>query len=255
MSLSPFTFAVAVVLVKSLGEDSGYLGDTITLKSGVNPAWNLSRIEWLIWPNRTWIVTYRQGKTNTERVNHFGQRLSLNTSSGDLTIRNLTKDDAMEYTVDLHNTDNEEKVNKINLTVRERLQKPTIQAASRSVKGKCLMVLDCSSTDNGVNHSWDVTPSSVYTTDRSSARLLAIFNSTQNSVNFTCTTTNNIDHARSVVTLKCDGDKIQPPTPESLNPQPRQKFAFPFLTGCLVGAFIVIIIYCFGGKKKTPPLK
>uniref|UniRef100_A0A3Q1GEP9 CD48 antigen-like n=1 Tax=Acanthochromis polyacanthus TaxID=80966 RepID=A0A3Q1GEP9_9TELE len=257
MSLSPFTFALAVVLVKSLGEVSGYLGDTIILQSGVDPTWTLSKIEWSIWSNHTWIATYHKGRTNTERVHQFGQRLSLNISSGDLTIQNLTKDDAMEYTVDLLNTDDEEKVNKINLIVRELLQKPTIQAArSLSVNGECLMVLKCSSPDSGVSYSWDVIPSSVYTLDRSSARLSAILNTTQNSVNFTCTTTtNNIDHASSVVTLKCDDDEIQPPTQEPLKYQCRVKFAFPFLIGFLVGASIVTMIYCFGGKKKTPPLK
>lgn len=234
-----------VVLVKSLGEVSGYLGDTITLRSGVDPAWNLSKIEWSIFSNHTWIATYRKGRKSTERVPRYAGRLSLDIYSGDLTIQNLTKKDATEYTVDLLNTDDEEKVNKIKLIVRERFQTPEIQAdTSPPVKGQCLMVLDCSSPDNGVNYSWNVTPASVHTTSRSSARLVAFLRTSENSVNFTCTTSNSIDHASSVATLKCDDGKILPPTEPTWTP-PRERFAFYFLIGFLTGAFTVIIVHCF----------
>ncbi|XP_008296116.1 CD48 antigen [Stegastes partitus] len=235
-----------VVLVKSLGEVSGYLGDSITLRSGVDPSWSLSKIEWSIFSNHTWIATYHKGRKSTERVPRYKGRLSLNISSGDLTIERLTKKDAMEYTVDIFNTEDEEYFLQIKLIVRERLQIPVIRSETSSpVQGQCFTVLDCSSPENGVHYSWHVVPSTVYITGRSSPHLLAIFNTTDNPVSFTCTTSNNMDNASSVVTLKCDGDKLQPVTPEPAQLQGRERFITPFLIGLLVGAITVTITVCF----------
>lgn len=138
-----------MALVESLTEVSGYLGDNVTLLSGADPSWTLSTIEWSIFPNNTWIATYRNGKKNIDRIDRYKRRLSLNTSSGkrqihhlslkrnhyllsllavslqcfsfyslgDLMIHNLNAKDAMEYTVDLI-TNGQDSVKKINLIVR-----------------------------------------------------------------------------------------------------------------------------------------
>ncbi|XP_030609396.1 uncharacterized protein LOC115797056 [Archocentrus centrarchus] len=108
-----------LVQAKLPEEIFGYLEDTITLPSGADPSWNLIKTEWSVFTNNTWIATYRKGKTRTERVFQYKGRLSLNTVTGDLTIHNLTLDDAMEYTVDLLNSEGEDQVNMIKLVVKQ----------------------------------------------------------------------------------------------------------------------------------------
>lgn len=69
-------------MVESLKEVSGYLGDNVTLPSGADASWTLSKIEWSIFPNNTWIATYRDGKESIERFYRYKGRLSLNTTTG-----------------------------------------------------------------------------------------------------------------------------------------------------------------------------
>lgn len=69
-------------VAKSTQDVFGYLGENITMPSGVNPSWNLTKIEWSILTNTTWIATYRNGISNTERFHQYTGRLSLNTTSG-----------------------------------------------------------------------------------------------------------------------------------------------------------------------------
>lgn len=99
-------------------------------------------------------------------------------------------------------------------TFAERLQKPNIQThtwvSSGSVKRGCWMEVHCSTLDEGVEFSWQVNPPSVTTInmslpDSNAALLLAFFNTTQIPVNFTCTTSRNMEKASSVVTPKCEG--------------------------------------------------
>lgn len=131
---------------------SGYLGDNVTLLSEADPTWILSTIEWSVFSNNTWIATYRNRKENVDRLDQYKGRLRLNTSSGkrqiyhlsvkrnhyfisvmtlslqcfsfhslgDLMIYNLTTKDAMEYTLDLINTEGQDSVNKVKLIVRRK---------------------------------------------------------------------------------------------------------------------------------------
>lgn len=69
-------------VAKSTQDVFGYLGENITMPSGVDPSWNLIKIEWSILTNTTWIATYRKGISNTERFHQYTGRLSLNTTSG-----------------------------------------------------------------------------------------------------------------------------------------------------------------------------
>lgn len=137
-------------MVESLKEVSGYLGDNVTLPSEAGASWNLSKIEWSILTNNTWIATYRNGRENIERFHQYKGRLSLNTTTGkktnlwlqnvsvnerylnfslysvssmfffsigDLMIHNLSRKDAMDYSVDLENAEGQNRANKIKLTV------------------------------------------------------------------------------------------------------------------------------------------
>ncbi|XP_037614178.1 SLAM family member 9 [Sebastes umbrosus] len=209
-----------VALVESLTEVSGYPGDTIILHSGADPSWKLSSIEWSIFSNNTWIATHRNSKTIIERVDRYKGRLELNISSGDLTIKNLAKEDSMEYTVHFTNTKRQNSGNKTKLTVRQRLQKPTLNKTYKSEEGGCRLWLLCSSTDNGVDVSWQgeapgVTVFNKLNPDGNSAILKAFLKTTQDSANFTCTSSKNTEKASTNVTLKCDDDKPQPPDPDN----------------------------------------
>lgn len=135
-----------MLVVKSLHEVSGCIGGNVTLPSGADPSWILSKIEWSIFTNTTWIATFSTKTTNVDRWNQYKGRLTLNQNSGknksyrcktlslffikifnvkvdfsgDLTIRDLRQEDAMNYTVELLNKDNENKVNKIRLKVKRK---------------------------------------------------------------------------------------------------------------------------------------
>jgi len=79
--LNLFKIVPSVALVNSL-EISGYVGGTVTLPSGAKSSWKLSRIDWSIFANSTWIATYQKNRTNTQRLPRYGDRLELNITSG-----------------------------------------------------------------------------------------------------------------------------------------------------------------------------
>ncbi|CAI5686255.1 unnamed protein product [Oreochromis niloticus] len=198
-------------VAKSPQEISGYLGENVTLPAGVNPSWRLTEIEWSIFTNITLIATYRNDKVNTERVPQYKGRLSLSKTSGDLTIHNLKESDATEYTVEVRNSESEDKIHQIKLTAKQKLQQPTIQiVTSTSVESGCLMVVNCSSLDKGVNLSWSVEPVSVLTINKSnpsdsSAQLFAFVNTKENFASFTCISSRDTESVSSKpVTPKCD---------------------------------------------------
>lgn len=133
---------------KSPPKVSGYLGESITLPSAVDSSWRLIKIEWSIFTNITLIATYRNGKINTERVPQYTGRLTLNTTSGDiyqlfyckgivvlflswfsfnvfysigdLTIHKLKEGDAIEYTVEVFNSEGKRKTNQIKITAKRK---------------------------------------------------------------------------------------------------------------------------------------
>lgn len=76
---------------KDLGDVSVYVGKNITLQSGADPTWVLSRIDWSIFPNNTWIATYDNDQTNVERRPEYTGRLTLNRTSGNILNGFLTQ--------------------------------------------------------------------------------------------------------------------------------------------------------------------
>ncbi|XP_041821161.1 T-lymphocyte surface antigen Ly-9 [Chelmon rostratus] len=253
MTLLIFIIAfLQAVLIESLTDVPGYLGGDVTLPSGANPSWNLSKIEWSIFSNITWIATYRNGQENIERFYLYKGRLSLNISSGDLTIHNLTTKDAMEYSVDLISTDGQDSVNKIKLVVKRRLQNPTIQTVALiSKNGSCCVLLNCSSADEGVDFTWQIKPPGVAAFPLSghvgnAAVQSALLHTTPNSVEFTCTSSRKMENASSVITLKCDDDKPQP------QQQSRSRYSvIAFVGGILGSSLTIFLIYCFGEQIKA----
>uniref|UniRef100_A0AAQ6ISC8 Ig-like domain-containing protein n=1 Tax=Anabas testudineus TaxID=64144 RepID=A0AAQ6ISC8_ANATE len=246
-----------VALGESLQKVFGYLGENITLPSGADPSWNLSKVQWSIFSNNTLIATYHNEKANIDRIDQYQGRLSLNTSSGDLAIHNLNAKDAMVYNVDVINTEKKSTKNKIELTVKQHLQKPTIETHTwvprESPKSGCLVKVQCSSLDEGVQFSWYIEPLSVTTLNTSlpdgkSALLLAFLNNTEHTVKVTCNTSRNIDTASSVVTSKCEDEK----TTNQRWSETRNRYCAVIVIGAFMGNVLLIsIIHVFGEQKKT----
>ncbi|XP_068611963.1 SLAM family member 5 isoform X2 [Brachionichthys hirsutus] len=262
-----------VVPVGSTGEVSAYVGDSVTLSSGADASWNLSRVDWSIFSNSTWIATLRKGKEITERFYLYRGRLRLNRTSGDLTIRDLNMDDAMEYHADVISTEGMDRVNKIRLLVRRHLRKPSIRTVISSWPdhGGCSVLLSCSSSDEGVALTWQVEPAGVPVLNASghggggggAVALSWIPSGARDRVNVTCTSRRNLDEASSVAPLRCDDDDppsvpppLRPLPPPPPSPQPINRYYAAFFMGGVLGGFLaVILVHIFRGKtlRKTPP--
>ncbi|CAB1426972.1 unnamed protein product [Pleuronectes platessa] len=201
-----------VVGARPPDEVVGYLGETVTLPSGADPSLNLTKIEWSIFSNTTWIATRRDDLTNIDRVARFQGRLKLNITSGDLTICDLRKEDEMKYTVKL---EPQPKTKEIRLIVNRRLQKPTIEPLFRAAGGGGYWLgLQCSSQDEGVDFSWKIEPpteTSGRHTERKSREMFMFLKNTEADVEFTCTTSRTIENVSSSFTLKSDDEATKPP--------------------------------------------
>lgn len=232
--------------MKDLGEVSGYVGKNITLPSSADPSWVLSRIDWSIFPNNTWIATYDSGHTNVERRPEYKGRLTLNITSGDLTIQNLRESDAMEYTVDLLNKENENKVKKIRLKVKKPLQEPTIELIqSIATDTTSVLLLSCSSPDVDVDFSWKVQPSCRHYSNSfrsGTSELVAVFQTVPVSVNVTCIAKRQTESKSK--TLKRTINRPDKPPPQ------RCLYALVFFSG-----FIVMLCFALIYNNREKILK
>ncbi|XP_036967019.1 CD48 antigen isoform X3 [Acanthopagrus latus] len=242
-------------MVKSLKEVSGYLGDNVTLPSEAGASWNLSKIEWSIFTNNTWIATYRNGRENIERFHQYKGRLSLNTTTGDLTIHNLSRKDAMDYSVDLENAEGQNTANKIKLTVTERLQKPNIEVTVYGpTEGNCAVRLRCSSDDQGVNFTWRVKLPIVIVTntqDHYGSSVVAFLNTTQSGAEFTCTSIRQNENNSRSVFPECSVKPPPTPTASPLSPEKRCRYGVTVFVGVILGCLLSAVMFFFGGENKS----
>ncbi|KAM8747657.1 T-lymphocyte surface antigen Ly-9 isoform 2-T2 [Acanthopagrus schlegelii] len=243
-------------MVESLIEVSGYLGDNVTLPSGAGASWNLSKIEWSILTNNTWIATYRSGRKNIERFYRYKGRLSLNTTTGDLTIHNLSRKDAMDYSVDLENVKGQNRANKIKLTVTERLQKPIIEVTVYGpTEGNCAVRLRCSSDDQGVNFTWRVKLPNVIvynTQDHYGSSVVALLNTTQSGAEFICTSSRQKENNSRSVFPECSVKPPLTPTASPLSPEKRCRYGVTVFGGVILGLFLsAAVMFFFGDQIKA----
>ncbi|KAM9836341.1 uncharacterized protein ACBR49_018797 isoform 1-T2 [Aulostomus maculatus] len=188
---------------------SAYVGESVILPSGANPSWNLSSVRWSVYYNETWIATYHTGTKNLERFYRYTGRLHLNISSGNLMIDNLTKDDGLEYKVELVTTGRESKENTIKLNVRQHLQQLTIETMfiAPTTQG-CWVGLRCLSPDEGVQLSWEVRPSlttpvNTCDLDGTSGSPFIFFKKIQNPIQVTCVAKKCGETSRRVFSPPC----------------------------------------------------
>ncbi|XP_072315144.1 CD48 antigen [Eucyclogobius newberryi] len=224
-----------------------YAGKSVTLRSGADPEWNLMSITWSIWTNTTWIATYLKNKENLNHFYKYRNRLQLNTSTGDLTLSNVSSADELEYTVDLFNSENHNKVNKIKLNIKQHLQQPVIQSIVKPADDFCFLYLHCSSPDSGVSLSWENNPHFQTSKDTKNV-LLVLLNKTKSAAEFTCVSRKNRDNATKTVSLKCE-DSLLPVTTTTSAPLDNTKqisrdpiFLVPgFFLGAITMLFVMYL--------------
>uniref|UniRef100_A0A674MHY5 Uncharacterized LOC105419503 n=1 Tax=Takifugu rubripes TaxID=31033 RepID=A0A674MHY5_TAKRU len=182
-------------------------GETVTLPLGVNGG--LSQVFWSIFVNSTYIASYRKGTVNLDWHPQYNGRLDLDTSTGDLTIRNLTKQDARVYKaqVTLSNFKIRLQQHLSNLPPVSEIQTPTevllppkITVVSNQTKdGLRRLELNCSSMAEDVAFTWQVNPVTVNIFKLGSSREMYFkYNIMQGNANFTCTTTRGTDSTSSL---------------------------------------------------------
>ncbi|XP_053089751.1 SLAM family member 8 [Pangasianodon hypophthalmus] len=134
----------------------GYIGESIVLRSEVDPSWKLRIIRWSIYKNITLIATFVNNEIRVNRWPQFKGRLELNTSLGDLTIKNIMARDSMDYRVYLKGQGNtEEKTSLVQLYVREQFPEPNITLLHSFLDGeKCVISLKCSSLGSNISLMW-----------------------------------------------------------------------------------------------------
>ncbi|KAK2860178.1 hypothetical protein Q7C36_004344 [Tachysurus vachellii] len=128
----------------------GYLGEQVVLKLDVHPKWKITSIRWSVYKNITIITIFQDGT-----LNQFWERFSLDTVSGDLTIANLTANDALKYRVDLDVNGKVRHTIYVQLLVQDQVSKPNITLMHSFLDAeKCVILLKCSSPNSTFSLSW-----------------------------------------------------------------------------------------------------
>ncbi|XP_037116686.1 uncharacterized protein si:cabz01074946.1 isoform X2 [Syngnathus acus] len=181
-----------------------YEGDTVTLSSSGNSSQELLSITWSVFSNQTWIATFHSGKINTDRFFLFKGRLTLNASSGDLTIRNVTQADAVDYSVEIVDTKKRTMERVVTLMVKKHLRKPSISTLfSVNSDGGCWVGLHCLSLDLDGNLSWTLEPPLGIAYNKFDLDAKVLLANVRNITLFTCTSSRNTEKASDSISVEC----------------------------------------------------
>ncbi|XP_030635224.1 uncharacterized protein LOC115816409 [Chanos chanos] len=201
-------FVLLQVTLMEPTEVTGYIGQSITLKTGESPSSQLTQVEWSIFKNTTIIAKLKDGSQSLNRFWRYKGRLQLDHTTGDLFIKKLIQGDNLTYSVELKNGD-KRKTHKIILKLREPRSKPEINITYSMLKAnQCVIMLRCSSTEEDVQFYWNamdnfVEPYWSGTSNQNSneSALWTSFSPNRN-VTFTCAIRNE-DSVSSDLTVKC----------------------------------------------------
>jgi len=97
---------------------TGYLGQSVVLKTGADTSWNLTKVQWSIYTNTTYIASLKDGNVTLYPFWTHKGRVKLDPKTGDLTIENVTMQDGMVYTVTLVSSNGSRINTEVHLTVR-----------------------------------------------------------------------------------------------------------------------------------------
>ncbi|XP_019713805.1 uncharacterized protein LOC109508340 isoform X2 [Hippocampus comes] len=226
-----------VLAVLPPSQQVAYQGEAVTLSSGGDPSRELASIKWYVFSNQTWIATFHGGKINTERFYLFRGRLTLNASSGDLTIRNVSRRDAVDFSVELVDTEKRSVERVVTLVVRRHLQIPSIRTLfSVHLDGGCWVGLDCLSPDLDANLSWTLEPPlpTAYAMADPSGKggvLLASLAS-RDTAHFTCTSSRKPENVSDSIRVACV---------TATEPRPRRRHSLFVLAGIVSGGLLVSV--------------
>ncbi|XP_060729501.1 uncharacterized protein LOC132848012 [Tachysurus vachellii] len=134
----------------------GYISESVVLRSGADPLWTLKTIQWSIYENFTYIATFDNNETSDDRWPQFKDRLELNKTSGDLTIKHLKSGDSLAYTVTLEGQHITEQLsNTLQLYVRGPFPGPNITLLHSLLdEGTCVIKLRCSHNISNISLMW-----------------------------------------------------------------------------------------------------
>ncbi|XP_077083503.1 uncharacterized protein LOC143736738 [Siphateles boraxobius] len=191
---------------------TGYLGQSVVLKTGADPSWNLTKVQWSIYTNTTFIASLKNGNVTLYSFWTHQGRLKLDNRTGDLTITNVTMNDSMIYTAALVNFTDGRQSTQVHLTVRERLKEPTIQKMLHSLKdGQCHVALNCTAFHQNVNLSWtpdgEFNGSYISGNAVNSSLVLFMSFSGNRDVTFNCTASNGQQTETKQITVGCSEEK------------------------------------------------
>ncbi|XP_053485608.1 uncharacterized protein si:cabz01074946.1 isoform X2 [Ictalurus furcatus] len=227
----------------------GYIGESVVLPSDADPSWTLSTIRWTIYENLTNIAVFQSKKVNVERFPLFSGRLELNTSSGHLTIKNVSSRDALKYRVEL--TDGiptRRKTSFVQLSVQERLGKPSIRLLHSFLdSGYCVISLGCLSMNSKISLSWEPEhgfSESFWSSDQGDSGESVLWASfTPNRVvTFSCTADDDRRQESSNKSVTCTepeprGNNTQPGSTQPTCITTSEVFPIGFIVGLVVAVF------------------
>uniref|UniRef100_A0A3B3RD33 Immunoglobulin domain-containing protein n=1 Tax=Paramormyrops kingsleyae TaxID=1676925 RepID=A0A3B3RD33_9TELE len=189
-------------------KQTGFLGKSVTLPSGVNETGKFTTIEWsILAKNNTYIARFSGG--NVKYYQQQRDRLKLDTTTGDLEIRDLRREDSGTYTVHVRKSDKIQWNNKVNLSVQEKLPEPSITVTNRKIEyGMCKILLTCSVKSEtttitygpeGFPHGCEFKPLRYATTGREAEAWCSPIQD----VNITCTASDSVSTTASTVRTGC----------------------------------------------------
>uniref|UniRef100_A0AAY3ZYY8 Ig-like domain-containing protein n=1 Tax=Denticeps clupeoides TaxID=299321 RepID=A0AAY3ZYY8_9TELE len=248
--MSFLAFLSALIIVQGIwGKESkviGFLGRSITLSSGKNANWTLTRVLWSIYQNSTYIAKFQDGKIDTEKIQKYVGRLKLDIITGDLEISGLREGDDITYTVLLMNSEDKQETHKLSLTLRAPISPPSAeQTFSVFQDGSCFTQLKCSSAERATNFSWVLrgTSHGQHWTSTPNSTESILFTSLQKNteVTFTCIISNGFSTSSRNITAVCQGMKA--PVYHKCNCRSR-----PGIVSCLVIMCFLLVLGCYIGK-------
>lgn len=194
---------------------SGYTGQSVVLKSGADSSWKLTRVQWSIYQNTTFIAGLKEGHVIIYQFWRHQGRLQLDNTTGDLTICNVTVDDSMIYNVALVTSDDTRKQLKVHLSIQEPLQKPVIKKTLLSLSdSQCHVGLECTAYNQSVSLSWmpdgEFNGSYISGIPNAVDSPLVLFASINGkvSVTFNCTASSDQQTVTKQITVQCSEEKL-----------------------------------------------
>ncbi|XP_056104251.1 SLAM family member 8 [Rhinichthys klamathensis goyatoka] len=229
---------------------TGYLGQSVVLKTGADASWTLTKVHWSIYTNTTFIASLKDGNVTLYPFWTHRGRLELDNKTGDLTIKNLTMDDSMIYTVTLVSSNDVRNNTEFQLTVRERLNEPEIQKMLDSLKdGQCHVALNCTASHQNVNLSWtpDGEFNGLYISGNAVGSSLVLFTSFSGdrNVTFNCTASNGQQTETKQITVGCSEEKC-----EVCNTGSSCGSCTPSVMGAIVITIVLLLLVAYAFTKR-----